>query len=199
MFDTSYGQVEAALVQAYRIPDKAVAAFRGRLGNLQRKGLFGAENMPGRGAALVYTPDMFHRLVFCCELFEFGIFSPATVLALVELLWESRLSQIFKKAEHAGRRDDPGPDDVIMHMGGVSLMTDTWSDAVPNVNYCTLQKLNDHMQVWMRMGKDDRLPARALVVNLSSRLRLFHTALAHAHPEEIKRTREQTRGRPKSR
>ena len=67
------------------IPDKAVAAFRGRLGNLQRKGLFGAENMPGRGAALVYTPDMFHRLVFCCELFEFGIFSPATVLALVQL------------------------------------------------------------------------------------------------------------------
>jgi hypothetical protein len=179
MFDTSYSHVEAALVQTYGVPDKAVTAFRGRLGNLQKKGLFGRPNMPGRGAALRYGPDQFHRLVFACELSEFGV-GPATVLTLVETLWESRLKQIFKKAE----RGNPGPDDVILHMGGVHLMTGAWSDAVPNVNSCTLNKLPTYAREWMRMGAGDP-PARALIVNLSSRLRRFHAALADSHMVEI--------------
>lgn len=177
MFQTNYSHVEAALVQAYSVPDKAVGAFRGQLGNMQKLGLFGPKNMPGRGAALVYGPDQFHRLVFACELSEFGV-GPATVLALVEALWESRLVQIFKKAEDAAERD-PGPDDIVIHMGGVRLMTSAWSrlDAVPNVNWCTLRKLPNNIESWMRMGARDPLPARALVVNLSSRLRQFHDAL----------------------
>jgi hypothetical protein len=194
LFETSYSHVEAALTQAYGVPDKALSAFRGRLGNLQKLGLFGPKNMPGRGAALRYGPDQFHRLIFACELFEFGV-SPAMVLALVEALWESRLDQIFKKAEHAAERD-PGPDDIVMHMGGVHLMTDAWSDAVPNVNSCTLRKLPNHMQVWMRMGARDRLPARALIVNLTSRLRQFHAA-TDFHLAEIKLARDDTSGRPK--
>lgn len=181
MFETSYGHVEAALVQVYGIPDKAVGAFRGRIGNLQKLGLFGAKNMPGRGAALRYGPDQFHRLIFACELFEFGV-GPTIVLVLVKAQWESRLDQIFKKAEHAAERDS-GPDDIIMHMGGVRLMTDAWSNAIPNVNSCPLRKLPNYMGVWMRMGGRDRLPARALVLNLSSRLRQFHTALADLMPE----------------
>jgi hypothetical protein len=196
LFETSYSHVEAALVQTYGVPVKAVGAFRGRLGNLQKLGLFGPKNMPGRGAALRYGPDQFHRLIFACELFECGV-GPATVLALVEQLWESRLKQIFKKAEHAAERgDDPGPDDIVMHMGGVRLMTDAWSEAVPNVNSCTLRKLPSHMEVWMRMGARDRLPSRALVVNLSSRLRQFHAALADLHMGEIIRARNDARGRP---
>ena len=183
-FETSYGPVEAALVEAYGIPEKAVAAFRGRIGNLQKQGLFGAENMPGRGAALRYGADQFHRLIFACELFEFGV-GPATVLALVEERWESKLRPIFRRAESAAERD-PGPNDVIMHMGGVRLMTDGWSDAVTNVNWCLKAKLHDHMEQWMGMGPHDRLPARALVVNLSSRLRHFHAALADSHMAELR-------------
>ena len=182
MFETSYSHVEAALVQAYGVPDKAVGAFRGRLGNMQKLALFGPKNMPGRGAALRYGPDQFHRLIFACELSEFGI-GPATVLALVKTLWEGRLAQIFKKAERAAERES-GPDDIVMHMGGVRLMTDAWSEAVPDVNSCPLRKLPSHMEVWMRMGARDRLPSRALVVNLSSRLRQFHTALADLHMAE---------------
>jgi hypothetical protein len=180
MFVTSYGHVEAALVGAYGVPDKAVAAFRGRLGNLQKLGLLGPKSMPGRGTALRYGPDQFHRLIFACELFEFGI-GPATVLALVEELWENRIASIFKKAEQAAERD-PGPDDVVMHLGGVSLMTDTWSDAIPNVNASTLRKLPDQVHAWM-VG--NRLPARAVIVSLSSRLRAFHAALADTHFAEI--------------
>ncbi len=180
-FRTSYRHVEAALVQTYRVPAHAVGAFRGRLGNLQKLGLFGPKNMPGRGAALVYGPDQLHRLVFACELFEFGIFSPATVMNLVQALWASRLKKIFDKAEDAAfRRDGPGPDDIVMHMGGVHLMTSSWSDAIPNVNACVLSKLPGYVDAWMRM---DRLPARALIMNLSSRLRQFHITLADTMPE----------------
>jgi hypothetical protein len=182
MFETSYGHVEAALVQTYRVPNKAVAAFRGRLGNLQKQGLLGAKNMPGRGAPLRYGPDQFHRLVLALELSELGV-SPATILSLIEWMWDRTLAPIFKKAERAAERD-AGPGDVILNMGGVKLMTDAWSDAVPNVNSCTLADLPKHMEGWMHA---DRLPARALVVNLSSRLRQFHAALADLHFAEIER------------
>jgi hypothetical protein len=183
MYDTSYRHVEAALMRAYGVPDKASGAFRSRLGNLQKQGLLGRHNMPGRGAALRYGPDQFHRLVLACELFEFGA-SPATILGLIESRWEKTLAPIFKKAERAAEHDDAGPGDIIMHMGGARLMTEAWSDAVPNVNSCTLADLPKQIDLWMR---DRRLPARALIVNLSSRLRRFHAALADLHFAEMER------------
>ena len=192
MFETSYSHVEAALARAYAVPDKAVGAFRGRLGNLQKQGLFGARNMPGRGAALRYGPDQFHRLIFACELFEFGV-GPATVLELVEALWETRIARIFEKAEKAAQ-NDPGHHDIVMQLGGVHLMTASWSDAVPNINSCTLVKLPDHIRLWMGMGVGDRVAARALTVNLSSRLRVLHRALADAHSAEIEAENKRRKG-----
>jgi hypothetical protein len=131
MFECGYGAVEAALVHTYRIPAKAEGAFRGRLGALQKQGLFGVRNMPGKGVALRYGPDQFHRLVLACEMLEFGV-APSVVLSLVKSLWERRLRKIFRDAEDAVvRHEDAGPDDVILHIGGVHLMGDGWSDAVP--------------------------------------------------------------------
>jgi hypothetical protein len=181
MFDVGFGAVEGALAWTYTVPTKAVGAFRGRLANLQKQGLLGPRNMPGKGVVLRYGPDQVHRLVFACEALEFGI-APSVILALVRERWESRLREIFKDAEKAAERN-PGPDDIILHMGGVRLMTDGWSDAVPNVNRCRLGKLPDYIDQWMRMGPDDPagLPPRALVVNLSGRLRAFHRALAASH------------------
>src|SRR5215208_5467710 len=103
MFETTYGPIEAALVRTYGIPDKAVGAFRGRLGNLQKQGLFGPANRPGRGSALRYGPDQMHRLIFACEMFEFGV-SPAKVLTLIEL-WENGLRRIFERADKAAQHD----------------------------------------------------------------------------------------------
>jgi hypothetical protein len=144
---------------------------------------------------LRYGPDQFHRLIFACESLEFGV-GPATVLTLVEALWESRLARIFEKAEKAAaKQDDPGPDDIVMQLGGVHLMTTSWSDAVPNVNSCTLAKLPDHMRAWMGLGVDDRLAARALTVNLSSRLRVFHRALADTHFAEIAAEKKRMKAR----
>jgi len=181
-----YRAVETALVEAYRIPDKARGAFRGRLAALQKAGLLGRKSMPGKGIALRYGPDQFHRMLFACELFEFGV-GPSVVLSIVEELWERRLRKIFRDAENAAEHE-PGPDDVILHMGGVHLMLDGWTDAVPNVNACPLHKLTDHVAMWMSMTPDDPagLPPRALVTNLSMRLRAFHTALARSYMDELR-------------
>jgi hypothetical protein len=46
---------------------RSQGAFRGRLTALQKGGLLGAENQPGRGHALRYGPDQLHRFVFACE------------------------------------------------------------------------------------------------------------------------------------
>jgi hypothetical protein len=185
-FDVGYGAVEAALVEAYRIPRKAMGAFRGRLGALQKGGLFGARHMPGRGHALRYRPDQLHRLVFALELLEFGV-SPAVVLSLVKARWERQLRKIFSDAESAAMRD-PGPGDVIMHLGGVHLMGDAFADAAPNVNSCPLSKLPDQMAVWMKMTPADpiALPPRAILTNLSMRLRAFHAALAASYMDELR-------------
>jgi hypothetical protein len=191
MFECGFGAVEAALVQTYRIPAKAEGAFRGRLGALQKQKLFGAKNMPGKGVALRYRPDQFHRLVFACEMLEFGV-APSVVLSLVKSLWERRLRKIFSDAEDAVvRHEDAGPDDVILHIGGVHLMGDGWSDAVPNINACPLGKLPDQMAMWMSMRPDDPsgLPPRALVTNLSMRLRAFHTALGASYMDELRAER----------
>jgi len=191
MFECGLAATEAALVQTYRIPAKAVGAFRSRLGALQKAGLFGSKNRPGKGVALRYGPDQFHRLIFVCELFEFGI-APSVVLSLVKSLWGRRLQEIFSDAEDAVvKHEDAGPDDVILHMGGVHLMVDGFSDAVPNVNSCLLSELPGNVAMWMSIKPDDpsRLPPRALVTNLSMRLRAFHTALGPAYMDELRAER----------
>jgi hypothetical protein len=192
MFECGYGAVKAALMQAYRIPGKAEGAFHGRLGALQKQGLFGAENMPGRGVALRYSVDQFHRLIFACEMLEFGV-APSVVLSLVKSLWEDQLRDIFMDAENAvmKHQDAAGPDDVILHMGGVHLMVDGFSDAVPNVNSCTLSKLPDNVAMWMSIKHDDpsRLPPRAIITNLSMRLRAFHAALGASYMDELRTER----------
>jgi hypothetical protein len=182
MFQARYAPIEAALVRAYRVPTDAVGAFRAKLTGLQKLALLGSENMPGKGKALTYGPDQLHRLVFACELFEFGI-APSVVLTLVKDVWEQRLRRIFQEAEKAAAHD-PSLEDIIFYMGGVHLMTGVaWGKTIPNVNSCSLRKLPDHMLAWMKMSPGDSsgLPPRALMTNLSMRLRAFHEAFAETY------------------
>src|SRR5262245_32033666 len=152
MFECGYAAVEAALVQAYRVPAKAAGAFRGRLGALQKQGRLGVRNQPGKGVALRYGPDQFHRLVFACEMLEFGV-APSVVLSLVESLWERRLRKIFRDAEDpVVRHEDAGPDDVILHIGGAHLMGDGWSKAVQEINACPLGKFPRPVAMWVAMA-----------------------------------------------
>jgi hypothetical protein len=182
MFETTgYGAIETALVQSYNVPAKALGAFRARITAMQKDGLFGPENQPGKGRAVRYTPDLLHRLVFACECLEFGI-APATILTIVRERWDRRLRKIFKAAEVAAQDHDPGESYVILYLPAAQLMTAGFRGELPDVDSCRQGKLADHMTEWML--RSDDLPPRAMITNLSMRLRAFHAAFAVSFPNE---------------
>ena len=165
MTDTpvTYGLVEAALVKTYGVPAKAIGAFRGRLGNLQKQGLFGKASMPGKGVALPYSKDQIHRLIFACECFEFGL-SPSVVLTMVKSLWDSKLRGVFHRAEEA---------EIILLVHNVSLMTSGWSNQMPIIEGEDVRHIDFIPEVLIT----DPGPTRMLLVNLSQQLRTFYKEL----------------------
>lgn len=176
MFDASYSHVEPALVQTYSVRARDLGRFRARITFLQKGGLLGVS--PGKGKALRYTPDLIHRLIFASELAEVGAM-PQAVLETVADLWESRIRRIFERAEKAASGPS-SPNDIVMMLGSSSLLVGAWTStakALPNVNGFPLRRLAGNLELLLKHGH----PApRALVVNLSERLRTFHTALAEA-------------------
>jgi hypothetical protein len=205
----SYGVVERALATSYGIPEAArEAGFRSMLNNLQKLGVLGEAARVGRGAPLVYTPIELHRLVVAIELCELGV-PPATAAALISNYWDSKLAAICSDAERnnpavrGGEPIDPA-NDTVLYLGGISLRTGSLKGArspgIPNINRCKLRDLPNHMAQWIKMSPDDNradLPPRALVVNLSARLRAFHAALAPSYMDELRA--KQAAGKDKKR
>jgi hypothetical protein len=174
VLEASYSRVEGALVWTYGVHKRDFGRFRARITFLQKGGVLGVS--PGKGNALSYTPDLLHRLIFSMELAEVGV-TPAATLGTVADLWERKIRGIFRRAEKAAMVPS-GPNDEIMMLGGISLMVGAWTStakALPNVNGFPLHKLAANIDLLMRYS--DPAP-RALVVNLSERLRTFHAALA---------------------
>jgi len=174
VFEVLYNRVEAALVRTYGVRRADLPRFRARITFLQKGGLLGVR--PGKGKAISYTPDLLHRLVFAMELSEVGV-TPAATLTTVADLWDKSIRRHFEKAEQTVNAA-PGPQDVILTMGGVSLMVGGWTstmEAIPNVNGFPLRRLADKMDLLLRHA--DPAP-RAVVINISQRLRDFHAALA---------------------
>jgi hypothetical protein len=190
-----YGTVERALAIAYRVPeDVRPAGFRSMVANLQKLGALGAQARVGRGAALSYTPTEFHRLILALEFCELGV-PPATVVAILDAYWESKLKAIIDAAARGLVRHEPGGNDVILYLGGVSLRTGSLrGEAFPSVHIdrCSLDKLPLEMKRWMAMAPNDPAPPRALVVNLSARLRAFHDALSDANKNDLDAERSRT-------
>jgi hypothetical protein len=191
MFEASFNTVEKALIGAFGVRPRDVGAFRGRLIAAQKAGLLGPKNQPGKGRALTYTPDLFHRMILTCELTELGI-APSVILELVARLWDRKLRSIFKLAETAAMQP-PGDHDVVLYIGGVALMTGSWSSKLPGVNRCSLKELPAQVADWMKMREDDpapaNLPPRVILTNLSHRLRCFHAALAQPSGKEAAQRR----------
>jgi hypothetical protein len=181
LVDFPYARVEAALTTAYGVRARDLGAFRARLTFWQKGRVLGIS--PGKGKALRYTPDLMNRLIFSIELAECGA-TPAMVVGTVTDLWEKRIRRVFERAEDAATGLIPSPNDIIVELGNISLMIGGWDStakALPNVNYCELCKLPDHMAMWMN-DSDARRAPRVVVINLSERLRRFHAALT-ATPE----------------
>jgi hypothetical protein len=99
----------------------------------------------------------------------------------IAALWDRRIRSIFQRAEKSG---PAGPQDIALVMGGISLTVGGWTStakALPNVNGFPLHALAANVDLLMRY---DDPPPRALVVNLSARLRRFHEALDKHHLHE---------------
>jgi hypothetical protein len=172
VFMVPYKTVEAALVRMHNIPAADVAAFRSRLGALQRGGLLGAASQPGKGQKLIYTVDQFRRLVLAIELIESGL-APSIVLRLVKDDWE-RLSGIISRAERAN--DNPGPsnaNDVVLILPVDLMFNETLA-----INHTTRNKLPQQIEL---VFSGEHLPARLLLINLSAQMRKFQDALVHFH------------------
>jgi hypothetical protein len=181
-----YGTVERALAIAYDVPEAVrPAGFRSMVTNLQKLGALGAQARVGRGVALVYTPLEMHRLLLTLEFCELGL-APSTAVSLVDSHWKTKLKAIVDAAETGLVRDEPTGKDVILYLGGVSLRTGSLRGeavpGVPGIGCCSLDELPIALKQWMAMTLT--APPRALVVNLSGRLRAFHNALADAHMED---------------
>lgn len=186
--DFSYNSIEAAFAETYSVRARDLGRFRARLTFLQKGGLLGVS--PGKGKPLRYTPDLIHRMLFAVELAEWGVM-PAETLGTVADLWESRIRRIFERAEKAAMAPS-GPDDIVLMLASTSLTVGAWTStakAMPNVNGFPLHRLAGNLDLLMRYGDP---PPRAMVVNLSLRLRAFHAALVKAHD-----LREPVAGAPK--
>jgi hypothetical protein len=171
-FTISYAHLEAALVEMHDIAAADVPAFRSRFGALQRAGLLGAESQPGKGRKLEYGPDQFHRCVLAFELAQAGA-GPSVILRLIADHWTSRLRGIFEKAERAIIRETS---DVVLILAGIAM--GFGDKPTPAINDVTADRLSERLMFALD-GKS--LPARVLLVNLSERLRRFHTALSNHH------------------
>jgi hypothetical protein len=172
-FTAAYWQVEHALAATFGVGEKNLAAFRSRFGELQRGGLFGAKNQPGKGKRLVYTPDQFNRLLFAFSLGQFGL-TPNVILRLARDYWTSRLEPIFKEAARGMRHDDQAGDVVLVF--SIRLVSEGVATAVPFIASLPLSKLPNRIEIGLQ---DDQ--AR-LLINVTERLRRFHRHLVEVHP-----------------
>jgi hypothetical protein len=168
-FTVSYRQIEQALCQMHGIAPDDVPAFRSRFGALQRSGMVG--DRPGKGQKLVYDADMVHRCVFTFELIQAGL-APSIILSLINEYWDSRLRDIFMKAERALVRETS---DVVLMLGINAI-----NSAAPSINAMTMDKISQHITLAL---DGESLPARGLLLNVSAVMRKFHDALVYYHPQ----------------
>jgi hypothetical protein len=195
-----YGAVEKALATIYAAIDDDVRrqAFRARINYFQRAKVLGEDVAVGKGTKNDYSIVQIERWFACLELTELGL-SPTTVGELIKGHWDL-FEPIFKAAQRSVVYE-PGPDDTVLCLGGVHFMSSNWAPqtgfpGVPSIQGCALAKLPDRVMAWMQMARYPTVQ-RLLIVNLSQRLRQFHTALGDAYTEEL--IAERTGGKVKKR
>ena len=182
-----YGPVEMALAVIYAATedDERRKAFRARINYFQRAKVLGDDFEVGKGKQNAYSIVEIQRWLACLELTELGL-SPTTAGELIAGHWDL-FEPIFRDAQASVVRD-PGPDDIVLCIGGIHLMSGSWAPksgfpGVPSIQGCTLRKLSDRVMAWMWMTANDPAAPRLLIVNLSERLRQFHNALSNHIPK----------------
>ena len=175
-YTAPYWMVEHSLVRTFAIGSGNLTAFRSRIGELQRGGIFGAENQPGKGTKLVYSADQFCRLVFALSLAQFGL-APTLILRVVRDYWATQLEPIFRKAvrEFGLAYVDTTQNNDIVLVFGIRVVTEGAVHAVPMITSCELYKLPQRVELTFQ----DAEPR--LMINVTERMRKFYAALSEVH------------------
>ena len=184
----SYGAVEKALAIAYgcsRGRSSGWFSQYGRKFTEARRARARQPRWPGRASRLLAGPDAPLRLG--ARILRVGP-PPATAVSLIESHWKAELKPIVDAAARGLVHNEPGDADVILFLGGVGLRTGSLrgeaGPSIPIIDRSSLGKLPAAMARWMTVTPKDPAP-RGLIVNISERLRVFHSALAVTYMDEL--------------
>ena len=192
-FTVSFATVEKALLRMHEVEPQHEEAWRSRINFLRREGLLGER--PGSGRRIGYhTAAQLPKLLLALEMAQAAV-APQVALSLIAKSWDDRLNRFFRQAEEAR---DRGTSDVLLLLAGITAMVER-DGAIPVIAATTADKLDV-----LRMAlDDDSVPGRALVVNLTARLRRFHKALSEIYPQPedhaLDRRREKAEAETKTR
>ena len=192
-FTVSFATVEKALLRMHEVEPQHEEAWRSRINFLRREGLLGER--PGSGRRIGYhTADQLPKLLLALEMAQAAI-APRVALSLIAASWDDRLNGFFQQAEEARRNETS---DVWLLLAGITEMMER-DGAIPVIEVTTTDRLDV-----LRMALDDTfVPGRALVINLTARLRKFHAALIEFYPQPedhaLDRRRDKAEGETKTR
>jgi hypothetical protein len=192
-FTVSFATVEKALLKMHDVKPQHEEAWRSRINFLRREGVLGER--PGSGRRIGYhTITNFLKLLLALELAQAAV-APRVALSLIATSWDDRLHGVFQQANEALVR---GTSDVVLLLAGITQMVQR-DGAIPVIEATTADKLD----VLRTMLNDKLVPSRALVINLTARLRRFHDALVEIYPQPedhaLDRRREKAEGETKTR
>jgi hypothetical protein len=167
--------------------DTGRKAFHRRINYFRRAKVLDDDNKLGKNTRGAFHIAQIERWFACLELTELGL-SPAAAAELMTGHWHF-FEPVFRDAQTSVLRG-PSPDDVVLCIGGVHLMSGSWTatlgfPGVPNIQGCKLRKLPDRVMMWMWMTASDPAAARLLILNLSERLRQLHKAIGDAYAEDM--------------
>ena len=176
----SYAHVEAALARIFDAEHVQKAAFRGRLKHFRKLGI--PRHNPGKGARVAYGMPDIYQLMICLELSELGI-DPNLVAKLVHHHWD--INRRFPAAIAKARELHGSGDDLWIAIPA-NFMSQTWGERFEQSDTHTSYRSGRLRPVWevrdFRESESNEFlkvvrNGRALVFNLSSRLRNLEVAL----------------------
>ena len=193
-FTVSFATVEKALLRMHAVKPQHEDAWRSRINFLRREGVLGER--PGSGRRIGYhTADQLPKLLLALELAQAAV-APQVALSLIATSWDNRLHPIFENANKT--LDRGGSADVLLLLAGITQMVER-DGAIPVIATTTA----DRLDVLQTLLSDKAVPGRALVINITARLRRFHAELIKIYPQPedhaLDRRREKAEGETKTR
>jgi hypothetical protein len=193
-FTVSFATVEKALLKMHDVEPQHEEAWRSRINFLRREGVLGER--PGSGRRIGYhTTVHLPKLLLALELAQAAV-APQVALSLIATSWDNRLHPIFENANKT--LDRGGSADVLLLLAGITQMIER-DGAIPVIATTTA----DRLDVLQTLLSDKAVPGRALVINITARLRRFHAELVEIYPQPedhaLDRRREKAEGETKTR